>query len=143
MSRHTPLATLPEARQRDTCSPGQKPDGPTVPQSRVLVGTLIILRREQTCRQLRTAVPAHRPRGGETTPLTPAASRCRILAASTRPRPSCSHTGHVLTSFSRTLKSRRGRQFFRVPGRPGPTPSSSSSSCLSPLPTSGIGLRTE
>lgn len=67
----------------------------------------------------------------------PAASCCRILATSARPRPSCSHTGHVLTSFSRTLMPRRGRQFLGATGRQGPT--SSSSSCSSPLPASGIG----
>lgn len=83
------------------------------------------------------------PTGHERPRLTPAASRCRILVASARPRPRCSHTGQVLTSFSRTLMPRRGRQFFGVTGRRGPTPSSSSSCCPSPLPTSGIGLRTE
>lgn len=75
--------------------------------------------------------------------LTPAASCCRILAASIRPRPSCSHTGHVLMSFSRTLIPRRGRQFFGLTGRQGPMTSSSSSSSPSSLPTPGTGLTTK
>lgn len=69
----------------------------------------------------------------------PATSWCRILAASARPSPSCSHTGHVLMSFSRTLMPRRGRQFFGAAGGQGGPPSSSSSSSPSPLPTSGRG----
>lgn len=68
----------------------------------------------------------------------PATTRCRILATSAWPRLSCSHTGHVLMSFSRMLMPRRrGRQFFGVAGRQSPMPSSSSSS--SPLPTTGTG----
>jgi hypothetical protein len=101
-------------------------------------------RRKQTgCGPLRGAQTPGSWRaslGGGERPLTPAASRCRILSTSARPNPSCSHTVHVFTSFSRTLMPRCGMRFFRVDGR-SPMPFFSSSSSPSPLPTSGIGLR--